>query len=148
MAFFLTQLPWILVWLVVLVLQERYIRKKNWLGSVLLIWISLVVSFVWNPVVDLLFQDNAAALQFGSRFWLLAILTAILHFLGKQRDKMSQKMADTQKAAQEAAQSSPETTAEPESMETETEPETQEAPDIRDTQNTQSTPEAADEPKA
>lgn len=142
MTFFLTQLPWILVWLVVLVLQERYIRKKNWFGSVLLIWISLVVSFVWNPAVDLLFQENAAALQFGSRFWILAILTAILHFLGKQRDKMSRKAADSQKAAQEAAQPSPETLPEPE---------TQEAPDIQDNQKMQApqnTPEATDEPKA
>lgn len=138
MTFFLTQLPWILVWLVVLVLQERYIRKKNWFGSVLLIWISLVVSFVWNPAVELLFQENAAALQFGSRFWLLAILTAILHFLGKQRDKMSQKMADSQKAAQEAAQQSPETLDEPEIQETQ---------NIQDIQDAQDTPEETDVPK-
>ncbi len=90
------QLPWVLVWVVVLLLQDRFIRKKNWFGSLILIWITLILSFVWDKAADLIISQGAETFHFGSRFWLLFVIIAILHCLGRRREK---KQAAARKAS-------------------------------------------------
>lgn len=94
------QLPWVLVWVVVLLLQDRFIRKKNWFGSLILIWITLILSFVWDKAADLILSQGAEAFHFGSRLWLLFVIIAILHCLGRRREK---KQAEAQKASVQPA---------------------------------------------
>lgn len=91
MSSLFTQLPWILAYFVVLLLQTRFIQRKNWFGSILLIWISLVLSFVWDPIVNFLLGEGAAAMQFGSRFWILAIAAAVIHLLNRRKEKRAPK---------------------------------------------------------
>lgn len=89
MSAFLNQLPWVAIWIVILIAQDRFIRKKNWFGSLVLIWVSLILSFVWDILVGLL--PATANMDFASRFWLLFLITAILHVMGRQRDKKAMK---------------------------------------------------------
>ena len=77
------QLPWVIVWVVVLVLQDRYIKNKNWFGSLILIWVSLILSFVWDFVAGIF----GWTMDYSSRFWILFVLTAILHVVGRRREK-------------------------------------------------------------
>lgn len=91
MPFIVTQLPWLIVWIVALLLQEGFIRKKNWFGSLLIIWVVLIISFIWDPAVNLLAADLAEKMQFGSRFWLLFVIAAILHVLGRRREKKQEQ---------------------------------------------------------
>ena len=89
MSAFLTQLPWVIIWIVVLISQDRFIRRKNWFGSLILIWVSLILSFAWDILMKVL--PEAWNMDFSSRFWLLFVITAILHVLGRQRDKKAMK---------------------------------------------------------
>ena len=84
---FISQLPWVLVWIVVLILQDMNLKKGKGFMSLILIWISLILSVVWNPAVNLLMGDAAANMQFGSRFWILFIITAIVHVLNMRKQK-------------------------------------------------------------
>ena len=52
MSAFLTQLPWVIIWIVILICQDRFIRRKNWFGSLILIWVSLILSFAWDIPVS------------------------------------------------------------------------------------------------
>ena len=101
----LTVLPWVIVWLIILGIQDRFIKKRNWFGSILLIWLSLVLSFVWDPIISFLLGDKGAFLQIGSHFWMLAIITAVLHFTGKRRanrnDTDNHKLGTTGKPPEE-----------------------------------------------
>ncbi len=101
MSTFLTQLPWVIIWLVVLICQDRFIRRKNWFGSLILIWVSLILSFAWNIVVKVL--PEGWNMDFSSRFWLLFVITAILHVLGRQRDKKAMKKEIKETYARPAA---------------------------------------------
>ena len=89
MSAFLTQLPWVIIWIVVLISQDRFIRRKNWFGSLILIWVSLILSFAWDILVKVL--PEGWNMDFSSRFWLLFVITAILHVLGRRRDKKAMK---------------------------------------------------------
>lgn len=107
MSTFLTQLPWVLVWIVVLICQDRFIKRKNWFGSLILIWVSLILSFVWDIVVKVL--PEGWNMDFSSRFWLLFVITAILHVLSRRRDKnaMKQEIKDTYAQPAEAKPDTP-----------------------------------------
>ena len=89
---FLTQLPWVLAWIVILIVQDMNLKKGKGFMSLICIWIALILSVVWDPAVNLLMGDAAANMQFGSRFWLLFIITAIVHVLDmrKKRKAMQQ----------------------------------------------------------
>ena len=84
---FLSQLPWILVWIVVLIVQDMNLKKGKGFMSLICIWIALVLSVAWDPVVNILMGDAAANMQFGSRFWILFIITAIVHVLNMRKQK-------------------------------------------------------------
>lgn len=101
MSAFLHQLPWVILWIVILIAQDRFIRKKNWFGSLILIWVSLILSFVWDILVG--FLPSAANMDFASRFWLLFLITAILHVMGRQRDKKAMKQEIKESYAKSAA---------------------------------------------
>ena len=85
--YFLTQLPWVLVWIVVLIVQDMNLKKGKGFMSLICIWVALILSVVWDPAVNLLMGDGAANLQFGSRFWILFIITAIVHVLNMRKQK-------------------------------------------------------------
>ena len=92
---FVSQLPWVLVWIAILIYQDMNLKKGKGFMSLICIWIALVLSFVWNPLVNLFMGESAANMQFGSRFWLLFIVTAIIHVLNVRRQKRGgQKPAD------------------------------------------------------
>ena len=84
---FLTQLPWVLGWIVILIVQDMNLKKGKGFMSLICIWLALVLSVVWDPAVNLLMGDAAANLQFGSRFWLLFIITAVVHVLNMRKQK-------------------------------------------------------------
>ena len=84
---FLTQLPWVLVWIVILIVQDMNLKKGKGFMSLICIWIALVLSVAWDPAVNLLMGDAAANMQFGSRFWILFIITAIVHVLNMRKQK-------------------------------------------------------------
>ena len=99
---FLTQLPWVLVWIVVLIIQDMNLKKGKGFISLICIWIALVLSVAWDPVVNLLMGDAAASMHFGSRFWILFIITAIVHVLNARKQKRGmQKPADAPGQAEE-----------------------------------------------
>ena len=84
---FLTQLPWVLGWIVILIVQDMNLKKGKGFISLLCVWISLVLSVAWDPAVNLLMGDAAASMHFGSRFWILFILTAVIHVLNMRKQK-------------------------------------------------------------
>lgn len=101
---FVSQLPWVLIWIVILIFQDMNLKKGKGFMSLILIWISLMLSFVWDPAVNLLMGDAAANMQFGSRFWLLFVITAIIHVLfARKQKKGAQQSAEA--PAQEIVQS-------------------------------------------
>ena len=99
---FISQLPWVLVWIVILIYQDMNLKKGKGFMSLICIWIALVLSLVWNPAVNLFLGDAAANMQFGSRFWILFIITAIVHVLNARKQKRGmQKPADAPGQAEE-----------------------------------------------
>lgn len=84
---FVTQLPWVIIWIVILIYQDMNLKKGKGFVSLICIWVALILSFVWDPAVNLLLGENAAAMQFGSRFWLLFVITAIIHVLNARKQK-------------------------------------------------------------
>ena len=91
---FLTQLPWVLVWIVVLIVQDMNLKKGKGFISLICIWIALVLSVAWDPVVNLLMGDAAANMHFGSRFWILFIITAIVHVLNMRKQRRGGQKPD------------------------------------------------------
>ena len=91
---FLSQLPWVLVWIVILIYQDMNLKKGKGFMSLICIWIALVLSLVWNPAVNLFLGDAAANMQFGSRFWLLFIVTAIIHVLNSRKQRRGGQKPD------------------------------------------------------
>ena len=110
MSAFLTQLPWVIIWIVILICQDRFIRRKNWFGSLILIWVSLILSFAWDILVKVL--PEGWNMDFSSRFWLLFVITAILHVLGRWRDKKAMKR-EIKDAYAQPAEAKPENPEEP-----------------------------------
>ena len=110
MSAFLTQLPWVIIWIVILICQDRFIRRKNWFGSLILIWVSLILSFAWDILVKVL--PEGWNMDFSSRFWLLFVITAILHVLGRRRDKKAMKR-EIKDAYAQPAEAKPENPEEP-----------------------------------
>ncbi|MBR5534890.1 MAG: hypothetical protein IKU62_08610 [Ruminiclostridium sp.] len=96
---FVSQLPWVLVWIVILVFQDMNLKKGKGFMSLICIWIALILSVVWDPAVNLLMGDAAASMQFGSRFWILFIITTIVHVLNSRKQKRA-----AQKAVEVSAQ--------------------------------------------
>ena len=97
---FISQLPWVLVWIVILIFQDMNLKKGKGFVSLICIWIALVLSFVWNPAVNLMMGDAAANMQFGSRFWLLFVVTAIIHVLAARKSRKSAGKAPDQEIIQ------------------------------------------------
>jgi len=93
---FISQLPWVLVWIVVLIIQDMNLKKGKGFISLICIWIALVLSVAWDPVVNLLMGDAAAGMHFGSRFWILFIITAIIHVLAMRKSRKSAGKAPDQ----------------------------------------------------
>ena len=99
---FLTQLPWVLGWIVILIVQDMNLKKGKGFVSLICIWIALILSVIWDPAVNLLMGDAAVNMQFGSRFWILFIITAIVHVLNMRKQKRgSQKPAEAPAQAEE-----------------------------------------------
>ena len=97
---FVMQLPWLAVWVVVLILQERMIRKKNWLGSLLLLWVTLLLSFFWDRLVHIFAPETGTQYLYGGRFWILFLIAAAIHVVSRRRDR--KETADQKKEEQKA----------------------------------------------
>ena len=110
MSAFLTQLPWVIIWIVILICQDRFIRRKNWFGSLILIWVSLILSFAWDILVKVL--PEGWNMDFSSRFWLLFVITAMLPGPGRKRNKRAMKR-EIKDAYAQPAEAKPENPEEP-----------------------------------
>lgn len=96
---FVTQIPWIAAWVVVLVLQERFLRKKNWFGSLLLLWLTLLLSFFWDRLIYIFAPETGTQYLYGSRFWILFLIAAVIHVVSRRRDR--KETEEKQKSARE-----------------------------------------------
>lgn len=84
---FVTQIPWIVVWAVVLVLQERFLRKKNWFGSLFLLWLTLLLSVFWDWLVYIFAPETGTRYLYGGHFWILFLIAAVIYVMSKRRER-------------------------------------------------------------
>ena len=54
-------LPWLVIWVVVLLLQSFFLRRKNFFASLLILWFTLLVSIFWNTALSALLPGVASS---------------------------------------------------------------------------------------
>ena len=79
-----SNLPWLVIWVVVFLVQSYFFRKKNSFGSLILLWLTLLVPGI--PEMWL----------FGTQIWILFLIVAVRHYLnyrkgGRGRDASGDK---------------------------------------------------------
>ena len=92
-----TNLPWLIIWIVVILLQSWYLRKKNYFASLLILWFTLLVSIFWDGALEKLVPGIDAMWLFGTKIWVLCFIVAIRHFFSRRKP-----VQPTQPAASEA----------------------------------------------
>ena len=46
-----SNLPWLVIWVVVFLVQSYFFRKKNSFGSLILLWLTLLVGIFWDQAL-------------------------------------------------------------------------------------------------
>lgn len=78
-------LPWLIIWVVVILLQSWFLRKKNYFASLLILWFTLLVSIFWDGALEKLVPGIDAMWLFGTKIWVLCFIVAIRHFLSQRK---------------------------------------------------------------
>lgn len=88
MSQLLANLPWLIIWVVLILLQSRFLTKKNLFGSLILLWATLLVGIFWDKALTAMAPDIDPMWLFGTPIWILFIILAARHFLAlRKRDK-------------------------------------------------------------
>lgn len=80
-----TNLPWLIIWIVVILLQSWFLRKKNYFASLLILWFTLLVSIFWDGALEKLVPGVDAMWLFGTKIWVLCFIVAIRHFSSRRK---------------------------------------------------------------
>ncbi|HIY05715.1 MAG TPA: hypothetical protein H9844_01350 [Candidatus Evtepia faecigallinarum] len=78
-------LPWLIIWVVVILLQSWFLRKKNYFASLLTLWVTLLVSIFWDGALEKLVPGIDGMWLFGTKIWVLCFIVAIRHFLSQRK---------------------------------------------------------------
>lgn len=84
-----TNLPWLIIWIAVILLQSWFLRKKNYFASLLILWFTLLVSIFWDGALERLVPGIDAMWLFGTKIWVLCLIVAIRHFLSRRKPAQS-----------------------------------------------------------
>lgn len=82
-----TNLPWVVLWVVALVMQNRFWQKGNTFGSLILLWITLVIGVFWNRLLGALVPGVGEMWLFGTKVWILFLLLAVRHFFSARKQR-------------------------------------------------------------
>ena len=83
-------LPWVVLWVVALLMQGRFFRKKNTFGSLILLWLTLVIGVFWNKGIGLLAPGAGDMWLFGTKIWILFLILALRHYFNLRKERRSQ----------------------------------------------------------
>ena len=72
-----TNLPWLIIWVAVILLQNWFLQKKNYFASLLVLWAALLVSIFWDRVLEMLVPGVDAMWLFGTKIWILFFISAV-----------------------------------------------------------------------
>lgn len=80
-------LPWLIIWIVLLLLQDRFLRRRNMFFSLVLLWLTLLVSVFWDRAISALMPGVDSMWLFGTKIWILFFLLAVRHYLAYRKEK-------------------------------------------------------------
>lgn len=80
-----TNLPWLIIWVAVILLQNWFLQKKNYFASLLTLWAALLVSIFWDRVLETLVPGVDAMWLFGTKIWILFFILAVRHYLSRRK---------------------------------------------------------------
>ena len=91
-----SNLPWLVIWVVVFLVQSYFFRKKNSFGSLILLWLTLLVGIFWDQALRALVPGIPEMWLFGTQIWILFLIVAVRHYLnyrkgGRGRDASGDK---------------------------------------------------------
>lgn len=70
-------LPWVVIWVVALAVQDRFLRRKNGFGALIVLWLTLVIGVFWNKAMGALVPGVSEMWLFGTKIWLLFLVLAL-----------------------------------------------------------------------
>ena len=76
-----SNLPWLVIWVVVFLVQSYFFRKKNCFGSLILLWLTLLVGIFWDQALRALVPGIPEMWLFGTQIWILFLIVAVRHYL-------------------------------------------------------------------
>lgn len=62
-----SNLPWLVIWVVVFLVQSYFFRKKNSFGSLILLWLTLLVGIFWDQALRALVPGIPEMWLFGTQ---------------------------------------------------------------------------------
>ena len=80
-------LPWLIIWIVLLLLQDSFLRRRNMFLSLVLLWLTLLVSVFWDRAISALVPGVDGMWLFGTKIWILFFLLAVRHYLAYRKGK-------------------------------------------------------------
>lgn len=80
-------LPWVVIWVVALAVQERFLRRKNGFGALIVLWLTLVIGVFWNKAIGALVPGVSEMWLFGTKIWLLFLVLALRHYFNLRKDR-------------------------------------------------------------
>lgn len=95
-------LPWLVIWVVVFLLQSFFLRRKNFFASLLILWFTLLVSIFWNTALSALLPGVASMWLFGTKIWVLFLIIAVRHYVNQRRERKAVPPGGETHAAEEA----------------------------------------------
>ena len=76
-----SNLPWLVIWVVVFLVQSYFFRKKNSFGSLILLWLTLLVGIFWDQALRALVPGIPEMWLFGTQIWILFLIVAVRPYL-------------------------------------------------------------------
>ena len=83
-------LPWIVIWLVALAVQGRFLRNKNLFGALIVLWVTLIVGVFWNKAIGALVPGISGMWLFGTKIWVLFLILGVRHYLSLRKERRLQ----------------------------------------------------------
>lgn len=80
-----SNLPWLVIWVVVFLAQSYFFRKRNSFGSLILLWLTLLVGIFWDQVLSALVPGIPEMWLFGTQIWILFLIVAVRHYLNYRK---------------------------------------------------------------
>ena len=80
-----SNLPWLVIWVVVFLVQSYFFRKKNSFGSLILLWLTLLVGIFWDQALRALVPGIPEMWLFGTQIWILFLIVAVRHYLNYRK---------------------------------------------------------------